>query len=255
MSLITITSDWSKNDYYSALLKGKILSYDRESVIVEISNQIDPLDVIQSQFILKHSFESFPKGTIHLMCVDSESSSDNPMVIVLYKDYYFVGVNDGRFVYLMETLPSVAYALKQPAQFSTFMAADQFVEAIKIINSDSFIRETERVSIKEEPVMHPVCAESSIIGRVIYIDSFGNAITNISKTLFTQQRGLRDFEIFVQGPFAKTASISHSYDSVPPGSMVAIFNSLGQLEIAINKGNLAQTEGLSVSAEIMIKFL
>lgn len=254
MRVITITSDWSKNDYYLPALKGKILSYDPASVIVDITNSIPSLDVLQSIFVLKNSYSHFPKGSIHLLCVDCEPTPEEPLAIAEYDGHYFVGKNDGRFVHLFENMPPLAYALRMEEPFSTFMAADAFLKGVRIINEQSFIKETDKCELKTEVVFRPVCTEDSIIGRVIYIDSYGNAIVNISKTLFQQMRKTRDFEILLQGPYAKIPTLSRDYSSVPQGEMVAFFNSLGLLEVAINKGNIASMEDLRTSSEITIRF-
>ncbi len=256
MSIVTVTSDWSKSDYYLSALKGKILSYDETINIVEISNSIEPLDVIQAMFVLGSSFFHFPKGTIHLLAVASESTEDAPMIIFQTSGYYFVGINDGRFFHLSEIcqLPDYAYSLRPPENFSSFMAADQFAEAVKIIHENSFIRDTDKCEIKTEVLLRPLCNESSIIGKVIYIDSFGNAVTNIKKELFDKMLSGRGYEILVQGPYAKIPAISKTYSSVKEGALVAIFNSLNCLEIAINCGNVSEIEGLSPSSEISIHF-
>ncbi len=255
MSLVTIISDWSKSDYYLATLKGKILSYNTSTTIVDISNDIPPLDVLQGMFILKSTFRHFPEGSIHLFGVASEPLKDEEMVIIQAEGHFFVGLNDGRFVHLFDKLPTIAYALKNQPTFSNFMAADHFVSAIKIIEENLFESMTEKTTLKEEVILRPVISESSIIGRVVYIDSFGNAITNISKAIFEQHRNRRDFAILVQGPFASIHNISRSYNSGEIGAMLAIFNSLGYLELAINQGSIAESEGLSTSSEITIKFL
>lgn len=263
MNIITITSDWSKSDYYLSALKGNILSYDCDAKIVDLNNDIPPLDVVQSMFVLVGSYAHFPKGTIHLMGVCSEPWDGNPMVIVKGDGHYFVGVNDGRFAYLFDPdspssireMPPCAYALRMPEQFSTFMAAELFARAVRIIKENTFIKETDRCDIKKEVILKPMCNESSIIGKVIYIDSFGNAITNITKDLFSKMLNGRDYEILVQGPYAVIPRISRDYSSVNVGGMVALFNSVGYLEVAINQGNIAQTESLVASSEITVRFI
>ncbi len=263
MNIITITSDWSSEDYYLSTVKGKILCEDPDSRFVDISNSVSPLDVMQGMFVLRHSFSHFPEGTIHLLAVASEPTSLHPMVIFRAFGHFFVGINDGRFVHLFDNedgtisddFPVEAFALPLPDTFSTFMAAEQFAQAVKIINQNSFVRDTQKCELQKEVLLRPLCNESSIIGKVIYIDSFGNAVTNISKNLLAKMIDGREYEILVQGPYAKIAEISRDYTSVPQGELVAVFNSLGYLEIAINQGNAAEVEGLYPSSEIAIRFM
>ena len=97
MTIVTITSDWNREDYYLAALKGALLSVRGDLMIVDITNSIPCYDVLQEVFVLKNSYEAFPKGSIHLMCVMSEPAPGSPMVIVFAGGHYFIGVNDGRF--------------------------------------------------------------------------------------------------------------------------------------------------------------
>ena len=103
--------------------------------------------------------------------------------------------------------------------------------------------------------MLPTIDESTINGSVIYIDSFRNAITNISRELFDQIGKGRPFEIFVQSNHYKINRINKKYSDSSTGEMLALFNSLGLLEIAINSGNAADLLNLSVNSVVRIKVL
>jgi len=254
MTIVTITSDWNKGDYYLGALKGKLISTSKEIELVEITNSIPSYDVLQEIFILKNSYGYFPKGTIHLLCVMSEPSADSPMVIVYADNQYFIGVNDGRFSLLFESLPSIAFAIEFEENFSNFSALDLFVKGVEAVLNNDFQANTFAVNIKREIATKVVYNEDSVTGRVVYTDSFGNAITNIEKVLFDKLQKGRDFTIFVQGPYTKIKSISHSYSQHSPGEILAVFNSLGLLEIAVNQGNIATLENLSTASEIRIKF-
>lgn len=254
MTIVTITSDWSKGDYYLGALKGKLISASENIELVEITNSIPPFDVLQEIFILKNCYRYYPKGTIHLLGVMSEPAPDSPMVVVYADGHYFIGINDGRFSLLFETLPSIAFAIEQEEVHSNFAALDLFVRGVKSLIDNSFQTNTVATEIKREITPKIVYNENSITGRVVYIDSYGNAITNIEKDLFDKLHKGRDFTIFVQGPYTKINTISHSYAQHFQGEILAIFNSLGLLELAVNQGNIATLENLSVASEIRIKF-
>lgn len=254
MTIVTITSDWSKGDYYLGALKGKLISTSKEIELIEITNSIPSFDVLQEIFILKNCYNYFPKGTIHLLGVMSEPSPDSPMVVVYADNHYFVGVNDGRFSLLFDSLPSIAFAIECDDNYSSFSALDLFVRGIESVINNSFQVNTFATNIKKEIAAKVVYNEDSVIGRVVYIDSFGNAVTNIEKGLFDKLHKGRDFTIFVQGPYTKINRISHSYSQHTQGEILALFNSLGLLEIAVNQGNIATLENLSTASEIRIKF-
>jgi hypothetical protein len=93
-----------------------------------------------------------------------------------------------------------------------------------------------------------------IIGKVVYIDSFSNAITNITKDLFYRVADNRKFQIFVQSNANKINKISKTYNESPEGELLALFNSLNLLEIAMNGGNAAEILSLNTNSTIRIRF-
>ncbi|MEN6618936.1 MAG: SAM-dependent chlorinase/fluorinase [Rikenellaceae bacterium] len=254
MTIVTITSDWNKGDYYLGALKGKLISMSKDIQLVEIANSIPAFDVLQEIFILKNSYNYFPKGSIHLLGVMSEPSPGVPMVVVFADNHYFIGVNDGRFSLLFDSLPAIAFAIEQDKYFSNFSALDLFVRGVESVIDNSFELNTFATNIKKEITTKVVYNEDSVTGRVVYIDSFGNAVTNIERKIFNKLHRGRDFTIFVQGPYTKINTISHSYSQHLPGEILALFNSLGLLEIAVNQGNIAMLENLNTASEIRIKF-
>ncbi|MFA6770931.1 MAG: SAM-dependent chlorinase/fluorinase [Bacteroidales bacterium] len=257
MNIVTITSDWNKGDYYLGTLKGALYSLSSDLRVIDLANSVPSFDVLQEIFILKSSFYRFPKATIHLMGVMSEPTPNSPMVIVFSQEHYFIGVNDGRFSLLLENVPSICFKILEWEQFSfsTFCAIDFFTRGVDIIINNLFESCTEASAIKKESKAQLVHDSESIIGRVIYCDSFGNAITNIKKSLFDSIHNGRDFTIFVRGPYLKINKISNGYFGSFPGEIIALFNSLGYLELAVNQGNMAISEGLDISTEVRVKFI
>ena len=254
MPIVTLTSDWNSSDYYVGSLKGAIHARCSGVDIIDISHQIRNFDVVQGVFVLRYAFGHFPKGTIHLMAVQSEPEPLVPMAIVEAQGHHFVGLNDGRFSLLFEEPPVQAFALPIPAEPHSFAALSLFTRAVAAIIEERVESEAKPCTLCTESQGRPVYTAEEIVGRVIYIDSYGNAITNISRTLFTRVSRGRMFEIFVSVPSAKLSRIVGAYDEAATGQMLALFNNIGFLEIAINKANLALLEGLEIHSEIRIKF-
>ncbi len=256
MNIVTLTSDWNKGDYYIGTLKGALYSLTLDLRIVDITNSVPSFDVLQEVFILRSSFFRFPKSTIHLMGVMCEPTADSPMVIVFSQGHYFIGVNDGRFSLLLDSLPSICFEILEWEEllFSSFCAIDFFTRGVDVIINNRFENYTKASAIKTECKSQLVCNSDNIIGRVIYTDSFGNAITNIEKKMFDSIVDGRDFTIFVQGPYLKINKISKGYFGSYPGEIIALFNSLGYLELAVNQGNITTLENLTTSTEVRIKF-
>jgi len=254
MTIITITSDWNKGDYYTGALKGMLLSLPGEIQVTEISNSIPSFDVLQEVFILKNSFRFFPKGSIHLMGVMSEPSVDSPMVVVFAEGHYFIGVNDGRFSLMFDPLPAIAFAIQEDEVQSAFSALRLFARGVESIIKNTFSENTIATDVKVESSPQIVYNDDSITGRVVYIDSFGNAVTNIEKGLFDRVHRARNYTIYIQGPYSKIKRISAGYSSHYPGEIFALFNSLGLLEIAVCQGNISVLESITTTTEIKIRF-
>lgn len=254
MTIVTLTSDWNKGDFYLGALAGRLASVSPEINLVHIANSIPSFDVLHETFVLRSSFSYFPANTIHLLGVMCEPTPEHPMVIVFAYNHYFIGINDGRFSQLFETPPSMAFTINCDEPFSTFMAPALFAKGVQTILENTFEQTTTACDLKKESVARVVYDENTIVGKVVYIDSYGNAITNIERGIFDKVHRARSFTIFVQGPHLKIKKISKSYDQNNPGELLALFNSLGKLEIALNLSSLAQLEGITLASEVRIKF-
>ncbi len=262
-NIVTITSDWHKEDYYLSALKGSLISLPFSLELVVLANSVPKFDVLQEIFILKSSYQFFPEGTIHLLGVMSEPSSTSPMVIFSYNNHYFIGVNDGRLSLLIKDSDridiqnrfSVSRIFRRSNRgANTFCALDYFLEGVSAILSNTIESTTEIVPIKSEPEILPVTSNSTIVGKVIYIDSFGNAITNISRDTFYGGDRSSQFVIYVGGPSIKINRVVKNYDSWSENRYIALFNSLDLLEIAMYKGDFCMFESIEVGTEILIKF-
>lgn len=256
MNIVTITSDWNKGDYYMGALKGALYCLSSNLRVVEITNSVPSFDVLQEIFILRSTFASFPIASIHLLGVMSEPTVDSPMVIVFYNGHYFIGVNDGRFSLLFDSVPAICFEILEWEQFSysTFSALDFFVRGVDIILNNKFESCTKASAPKKEHKAQVVHNLDSIVGRVVYCDSFGNAVTNIERELFDSIGGGREFTIFVRGPYLKIKKISDGYFDSYPGEVIALFNSLGYLELAVNLGDITTLENLNSSSEVRVRF-
>ena len=115
MAIITLTTDWNKSDHYLGAVKGKILSKDINTKIVDISHQVQPFNIMQAAFILRNCCFNFPKGTIHIVGVDSEPTPENQHIAVLVDGHYFISANNGVIgLITSEIKPEKSVAIKIP---------------------------------------------------------------------------------------------------------------------------------------------
>lgn len=255
MAIITITSDWNNDDFYLAALKGSIISQCPDVRIFDISCQVPAFNVSIAAFRLKHSYRHFPAGTVHIVAVNSEMSEGRPQVALRANNHFFVGNDNGVFGLLLENDPDEAVSIDK-ADAGTFPELTAFAFAASKIAISGKLENvgTKYNGLYKQVPMLPAIEESVINGSVIYIDSYKNAITNITVDLFEQIGKGRLFEIFVQSNHYRINRLNNKYGDASEGEMLALFNSLGLLEIAINKGNAADLLNLIVNSPIRIKF-
>jgi len=249
MPVVTVTSDWSKRDFYAGALVGGLLGL---ASVYEITHQIHPFDVRMGVFVLRQAFTRFPAGSMHILAVQAQATDQLPMSVAFYQGHYFITVNDGRFSLLFDNEPQWIRAVY--AAPGTFSEQEAYIKAVRAIVEDKLQEMTLPADMKTEVRPSAVAEKDYIMGQVIYIDSYGNAITNISRSLFDRMGAGRDFRIFLQGPYTRIEKISDSYGGVRPGQLLALFNSVNLLELAVFMGSLATLENIGIYDEIQIQF-
>jgi hypothetical protein len=255
MPIVTLISDWAKDDYYSASVKGKILDICPHAVVVDISNQVPAFNIALAAFMLKNSYKNFPGGSIHIIAVHYEGKEKSSLIGMKVHEHYFISYDNGIFGLLLEEEAQEVVLLSGDTE-SIFPELDVFaVAAGKLLlgKSLSELGTPCEILCKQVPML-PAIDHSLITGSVIYIDSYRNAITNISRDLFEQIGHGRPFEIFVQSNHNRINQISRRYGETSRGELLGLFNSVNLLEIAINGGNAADLLNISLNSSVRIKF-
>jgi S-adenosylmethionine hydrolase len=256
MNFITLISDWNSADYYIGAIKGRILNLAPQAVIIDVNHQVTNYNISQAAFVLKYSYKNFPKGSIHLIAVNSEAAKEKPIVAVKYDGHYFIGADNGMFHLFMEGPYESVIEISSKESHGSFPELEIFTNAAaKLANGEAIDKlGTKRDKLfKRLPVLAAI-EESVIIGQIIYIDSYQNVITNVTKELFDQVGKNRPFQIYVQSKSNKITSINKSYNETSEGELLALFNSVGHLEIAIRNGKVAELLNLTTSSSIRIVF-
>lgn len=273
MSIITLTTDFGLKDFSVASVKGAILKEIAKASIVDISHEISPFNIGESAYIIKNVYRDFPEGSIHIVGVDALPNENKKLLAAKITNHYFICADNGILsLILAESQPEeiVEITINKYSPYSNFPTRDIFVPvACHLYRGGSLnIVGTPTSSYKELNLLRPQIREDkNIIGTVIYIDNFGNAITNISKKLFNEYRRGRDFQIIIRNlSFKKLATRysdivkDFSKEVESHGDGMALFNSNEFLEIAIYKPNLqsyggaSSLMGLSIGTHVTIKF-
>jgi S-adenosyl-L-methionine hydrolase (adenosine-forming) len=256
MAVITLTTDWGLRDQHVAVLKGKLLKVMSKSSFIDISHDIQPYNIAQAAYLFRNTYSSFPEGTIHFVGVGSFFSKETELIAIKKEGYSFVGMNDGFFSLVFDDLPVDAVRLNESGIPYAAYDMPAIVQAIHHLSSGKNIYELgSRVSdFVQKNDFRPVIEEDMIRGSIIYIDDFGNAVTNIDRKLFEFQRDGRRFEINARRQQYTISVLSEKYTDTDRGNLLALFNNSGYLEIAINQGNASTLLGLKNNDTIRIDF-
>ena len=258
MSIITLTSDYGLKDHFVGALKGKITSEYVDAKIMDISHQIDPFNTIEASYIIAASYKSFPKGTVHIIGVDAERNKENQHIVMQWNDHFFVCADNGILgLLLQKNVPQKLVAINIHDRLpENATDLDVFVKvACHIAKGGSLsVVGREITEIRQITEMQPTVnsEKNAVKGSVIYIDHFGNLVTNISKKMFLELAKGRPYEIIlnerlrqqsktnIKNIWPKYSDIAIS-DKYPikyyEGDKLAIFNEAGFLEIAIFRSN------------------
>ncbi|MFD1255579.1 S-adenosyl-l-methionine hydroxide adenosyltransferase family protein [Mucilaginibacter terrae] len=257
MSIITLTTDLGDKDIYQAALKGSILRILPTVNIVDITHSVAAFNIQQAAFILKNSFYYFPEETVHLIGIDTVYSDDTRFLAIRYQNHYFVGADNGIFslIFNDESEEMVEIDILQDHKFLHFPLADIFVKAACHLAQGKPLTQIGIPvnSIEKRGTLQPAVERNQIRGMVIYIDSFQNVITNITKEFFNRIQEGRRFVLY----FKRNETITHlswHYNEVPEGEKLCLFGISDHLEIAINKGNASGLLGLNLGDSVIIDF-
>ena len=258
MAIITLTTDLGLKDYYVGAIKGYILAQLPTVNIVDISHLITPFDIAEAAYVIRNSYSSFPKGTVHIIGVLTEETASTPHVCIQYDEHYFIGADNGMFSLIFSRKPDKIIELTLPPESGNllFPTRDSFAKAACHIARGGTLEIIGKpmTHFNEKTFLQPALFGNVLRGSVIYIDSFNNAITNISRSIVKEVGKGKPFTIDMGSKF-KIHQLSKTYNDVPEGEIVGLFNSADYLEIAINKGNASQLLNLQNGDTISLHFL
>jgi S-adenosylmethionine hydrolase len=130
MTIITLTTDFGHKDYSIAVIKAALLNHIPEATIIDISHQISPYNHSETAYILKNAFTAFPKGSIHIIGVESELTPENIHLAMEFEGHFFIGADNGIFSLIKEEFKAKKNSCYQHSQFCSL-----FFSCIRCIHS------------------------------------------------------------------------------------------------------------------------
>jgi S-adenosyl-L-methionine hydrolase (adenosine-forming) len=257
MHVVTVTSDWNQSDHYLGSLKGKILSDVPGVHIIDLNHSISPYRLAQAAFVIRNSYFHFPKGTIHLVCVNSEPRAGKGHLVIEYDGHFFVTADNGLVGLVCNDEGKLGSVMEythgeEAGAFEVLRVYPNIVKAIFDKKQGSLLAVSN--GFERHVPMRPVFEEGVISGSIIYIDSYFNAITNINRRLFHEVGKGRPYEILVHSNHYRITRLNKTYNETAAGELLALFNSLELLEVAIKDGNAAELLNLNINSVVRVKF-
>ncbi len=255
--LVTLTTDFGVQDGYAAIMHGVILGIAPQARIVDISHGIPPQQLLSAAYVLGSALPFFPAGTVHVVVVDPGVGSDRRAVAAQLDGCCLVGPDNGVIaaVAAQRSACIACVALTEPrwwlaAPSATFHGRDIFAPVgAHLLNGVPLgALGPPCDALVALPAAQPTLAAGQLVGAVVHIDHFGNAITNLSAAACQALGGV--LSATVQG---QTLPLVRTYANVIPGQACAMMGSTGRLEIALRNGHAAQQLGLAVGTAVAVQ--
>lgn len=256
--MITLTTDFGLKDPYVAEMKGVILSINPNAKIIDLTHGVEKFNIRMGAFILASAASYFPKGTVHLAVVDPGVGTERRAILMQTKLGFFVGPDNGILILAAQNHVEHIYQLANPKFMlqkvsHTFHGRDIFAPAAayldKGVASQEFGEEiTDPVTPKFASTL---IKNGDIMGEVLYIDGFGNLITNINQAQLPQTKILK---IKLQN-LSLELELGTTYAQTKPKTAIALVGSHGFLEIGLNQANAAKKFQVNVGDEVEVSSL
>ena len=262
-NMIALITDFGSQDPYAAQMKGAMYAVNPRANIVDLNHDLPAFDLWQASYYINKVARYYPAGTIFLVVVDPGVGSERkPMLCKTKEGKIFVGPDNGIFGHVMEREGvEAAYVLdnskyfRDPAVSDTFHGRDIFGPVVAHVSLGVKL-ENFGPPLKS-PVRLPIEAASrmakKITGKVVYVDHYGNVITNISAGNFDQEVNGRLVKLTLGG---KTISVPvvKNYAAGPTDRVFALFNSDGELELAVNRKSAADALKVKTGAAVVLMY-
>jgi len=253
--MITLLSDWKLRDPYIGVFKGQLFTLLPNEQIVDITHNLEAFNLSQTAFIAKNSYPFFPKKTLHIILSGLSFSPDTKPVLISHNGHFFLGEDTGVFSMMFGTKNIEAYQYNGDMSLGI---TEKLASMAFMVFQNTYLKHTTLHSALRFQLSHlsepEYNAEKQVIsGKVAYIDSYCNAVTNIPVEMF-EAINKKDFTATVSSN-ARPLIIKrhHSYYNPEESELFLVNNRLGFLEITLYKGNIAALADIKIGNDVEIK--
>ena len=253
MSIITLTTDFGIKDFHVSKIKGLLNIELDNPKIIDISHEISPFNIIEGAYVIKNAYQNFPRGSIHIINIDAENPDQSHLVVHM-DEHFFICADNGITSLISNNIkPNDVYEINISDSFN-LSTIDTFVKVASHIYRGGHLNLIGKPIEKIKELIDLKIIEKSkneLLCSVIYIDNYGNVITNVTKDFFDKFSSSRNFTINARN--VKFNKIFNSYSEAidfskekyreEDGKKIALFNSSGHLELSIYKSNPVTSGG------------
>ena len=255
---ITLTTDFGSDDWFVGTMKGVIARISPKARVIDLNHGLPPGDIAAGSFSLAAGFRFFPKGTLHIAIVDPGVGSERHPIAVRTAEFLFLAPDNGILSRVLLHSPALEIriianpAWRLPEISHTFHGRDIFAPAAAHLAAGADLSEAgpEITTCVKLPMPQAQARAHSVKGSVVYLDRYGNAITNIPNKGFLGAE--RAADVFVGDK--RVTRVHEFYQSVAPGKPVCVPGSSGFLEIAVHQGDAARKLHLKVGSIVSVKW-
>jgi S-adenosyl-L-methionine hydrolase (adenosine-forming) len=224
--------------------------------VIDVTHDIEPFDIMEAALVIRGLSEYFPEGTVHIAVVDPGVGSKRRGIVMRLDGRFYVGPDNGLF--------SLVFARSHTKEAREIGASNLFLQQPHptFHGRDVFAPVAARMSlgiafdavgpVVEDSVMlgipEPIQTEDGIEGEIIHVDRFGNLTSNIESGMLYRSVDS------VQIGWLEIKGIKRFFSEVPTGIPIAVINSFGFLEIAVNLGNASLDLGVNKGSRVMVKW-
>ncbi|MBN2121054.1 MAG: SAM-dependent chlorinase/fluorinase [Candidatus Omnitrophica bacterium] len=259
MNTIALITDFGLKDNFAGVIKGVCLKINPEASLIDISHGVLPQNILEASFLLLKSFSFFPGGTVFLVVVDPGVGSQRRALAVKTRNFYFVGPDNGVLwqsaakdgIKKIISLTNKKYFLKEPS--STFHGRDIFAPCASYLSKGMDINKLGNSLNKIKSLCLPMASleNNRLSGEILYIDKFGNLVTNITKSQFLKFTKRRRFRLHIKSRVVN--KIYSFYNQALSNNLFLCEGSFGFLEISLREKSAAALLRAKLKDKIIVK--
>ncbi len=232
--IVTLTTDFGNSGGFAAQIKAKLLQCFDNINIVDITHSITPFNAQEAAYIIATTIPHFPENSIHIVVVDPNVGTNRKIAAIKWNKQFIIAPDNDSLSLINdpEEIICIDKDKINPHSSNTFEGRDIMAKAACFLSRRTIEEMGAPCTLNTKP-LKPIAKSDKIIGNIVYIDRFGNCISNISTSY------IKTFKKATVSDKVEITAISKTYaEGKEPKALV---NSAGFFEFALFKKNFAET--------------